>query len=115
MKLKLNSDNFMYFAQIVVADFYSFVRVPAQTVKLSVFVFADAQYFSFFFIDEIQADVAAAAHLSIIDYLGDVPWEGYKNARLWYSKIKSRPAFKDILKDNIKGILPAKHYANLDF
>ena len=61
------------------------------------------------------ADVAAAAHLSIIDYLGDVPWEGYKNARLWYSKIKSRPAFKDILKDNIKGILPAKHYANLDF
>lgn len=61
------------------------------------------------------ADIAAAAHLSIIDYLGDVPWEGYKNAKLWYSKIKSRPSFKDILKDNIKGILPAKHYANLDF
>ncbi len=61
------------------------------------------------------ADVAAAAHLSIIDYLGDIPWESYKNAKLWYSKIKSRPSFKDILKDNIKGILPAKHYANLDF
>lgn len=61
------------------------------------------------------ADVAAAAHLSVIDYLGDVPWEGYKNAKLWYSKIKSRPSFKEILKDNIKGILPAKHYANLDF
>ncbi len=61
------------------------------------------------------ADIAAAAHLSIIDYLGDVPWDGYKNAKLWYSKIKSRPSFKDILKDNIKGILPAKHYANLDF
>ncbi len=61
------------------------------------------------------ADISAAAQLSIIDYLGDVPWEGYKNAKLWYSKIKSRPSFKDILKDNIKGILPSKHYANLDF
>ncbi len=61
------------------------------------------------------ADITAAAHLSIIDYLGDIPWESYKNAKLWYSKIKSRPSFKDILKDNIKGILPAKHYANLDF
>ncbi len=61
------------------------------------------------------ADIAAAAQLSVIDYLGDIPWEGYKNAKIWYSKIKSRPSFKDILKDNIKGILPSKHYANLDF
>lgn len=62
-----------------------------------------------------MADLAAAAQLSVIDYLGDVPWDSYKNAKLWYSKIKSRPSFKDILKDNIRGILPAKHYANLDF
>lgn len=61
------------------------------------------------------ADVTAAAHLSIIDYLGDVPWENYRYAKLWYSKIKSRPSFKDILKDSIKGVLPAKNYANLDF
>lgn len=61
------------------------------------------------------ADITAAAHLSVIDYLGDVPWESFRNAKLWYSKIKSRPCFKDILKDNIRGILPAKHYANLDF
>lgn len=61
------------------------------------------------------ADLTAAAHLSIVDYLGDVPWESCKNAKLWYSKIKSRPSFKDILKDTIHGILPAKHYANLDF
>lgn len=61
------------------------------------------------------ADLSAAAHLSIIDYLGGVPWEDFKSAKLWYSKIKSRPSFKDILKDNIRGILPAKHYANLDF
>ncbi len=61
------------------------------------------------------ADITAAAHLSIIDYLGDIAWDGYKNAKVWYSKIKSRPSFKDILKDNIRGVLPAKHYANLDF
>ena len=61
------------------------------------------------------ADITAAAHFSVIDYLGDVPWDAYKNAKLWYAKVKSRPCFKDILKDNIRGVLPAKHYANLDF
>lgn len=61
------------------------------------------------------ADITAAAHLSIIDYLGDIPWDTFKNTKLWYSKIKSRPSFKDILKDNIKGVLPSKHYINLDF
>ena len=61
------------------------------------------------------ADISAAAQLSIIDYLGDISWDNYKNAKLWYSKIKSRPSFKEILKDNIKGILPSKHYSNLDF
>ena len=61
------------------------------------------------------ADLSAAAQISVIDYLGSVPWDDFKNAKVWYSKIKSRPSFKDILKDSIKGILPAKHYANLDF
>lgn len=61
------------------------------------------------------ADISAAAQLSVIDYLGDVPWESYKNAKLWYSKIKSRPSFKDILTDRVKGVYPAKNYANLDF
>ena len=61
------------------------------------------------------ADICAAAHMSILDYLGDVPWDTYRSAKVWYSKIKSRPSFKDILKDNIKGILPSKHYTNLDF
>ena len=61
------------------------------------------------------ADISAAAQLSVIDYLGDVPWEEYKNAKLWYSKIKSRPSFKEILNDRIKGIYPSKHYTDLDF
>ena len=61
------------------------------------------------------ADLTATAQLSVVDYLGGIPWDDFKNAKIWYSKIKSRPSFKDLLKDNIKGILPAKHYANLDF
>ncbi len=61
------------------------------------------------------ADFTAAAHLSVVDYLGDVPWDEFKNVKIWYSRLKSRPSFKDILKDSIRGILPAKHYANLDF
>lgn len=66
--------------------------------------------------DELSlADITAAAHLSVIDYLGDVPWENFPCVKVWYSRIKSRPCFKDILKDNIRGILPAKHYMNLDF
>lgn len=61
------------------------------------------------------ADLTVAAHLSVIDYLGDISWSEYKNAKLWYAKIKSRPSFKDILKDNIRGIYPSENYANLDF
>lgn len=61
------------------------------------------------------ADISAAAQLSVLDYLGDVPWDDYANAKLWYSKIKSRPSFKEILNDRIKGIYPSKQYADLDF
>ena len=61
------------------------------------------------------ADITAAAHLSVIDYLGDISWDEYKNAKLWFSKIKSRPSFRDILKDNIRGMPPSAHYTNLDF
>lgn len=61
------------------------------------------------------ADLTAAAHFSIIDYLGDVPWDEFSMSKLWYSKLKSRPAFKDLLKDTIHGILPSRNYTNLDF
>ena len=61
------------------------------------------------------ADLTAAAHFSIVDYLGDVPWDSFAATKLWYSKIKSRPSFKDILKDTVKGILPSRNYTNLDF
>lgn len=61
------------------------------------------------------ADITAAAHLSAIDYIGDVPWDDHKNARDWYARVKSRPSFKPLLEDTLPGTAPAKHYADLDF
>jgi glutathione S-transferase len=61
------------------------------------------------------ADIAAAAHLSAIDYIGDVPWEEHHHARDWYARVKSRPAFKPLLEDRIPGFMPSEHYENVDF
>ena len=61
------------------------------------------------------ADITAAAHLSTLDYLGDVPWDGHDLAREWYARIKSRPSFRAILADHVPGLPPPKHYADLDF
>ncbi len=65
--------------------------------------------------DITLADLAAAAHLSCVDYLGDVPWQDHPHAKDWYARIKSRPSFRGILTDHIPGAPPPKHYANLDF
>jgi glutathione S-transferase len=61
------------------------------------------------------ADLAAAAHLSAIDYLGDVPWAEHPVAQSWYQRIKSRPSFRVLLGDTVPGMAPAAHYADLDF
>ena len=61
------------------------------------------------------ADFAAAAAISCLDYLGQVPWAEFPCTRDWYARVKSRPSFKGILLDNIPSIVPSKEYANLDF
>lgn len=61
------------------------------------------------------ADLAVAAELSCADYLGEVPWEEDATAKQWYARVKSRPSFRDILADSVRGALPATHYADLDF
>ena len=61
------------------------------------------------------ADLAAAAHLSCIDFLGDVPWSEDETARAWYARIKSRPSFRSLLADHVMGIVPTPAYADLDF
>ncbi|MBI1327709.1 MAG: glutathione S-transferase family protein [Alphaproteobacteria bacterium] len=61
------------------------------------------------------ADIAAAAHLSAIDYIGDVPWDEHHAARDWYARVKSRPSFRPLLEDRIPGFTPAGHYEDVDF
>lgn len=61
------------------------------------------------------ADITAAAHLSAIDYIGDVPWEEHHLARDWYARVKSRPSFRPLLEDRIPGFTPSEHYENVDF
>ena len=60
-------------------------------------------------------DISAAAHLSVIDYMGEVPWEDFPATKLWYAKIKSRPCFRPLLADRFPGLPPAAHYDDLDF
>jgi len=61
------------------------------------------------------ADFAAAAHLSSLDYVSDVDWNRSEVVKDWYAKIKSRPAFRSILADQVSGFRPPAHYADLDF
>lgn len=60
-------------------------------------------------------DLAAAAHLSALDYFGDVRWDTVPDVREWYVRLKSRPCFRGVLTDRISGTQPVKHYADLDF
>jgi glutathione S-transferase len=61
------------------------------------------------------ADLAAAAHLSAADYLGDVPWNEDVAAKDWYARVKSRPSFRPMLAETVSGVRPSLTYADLDF
>lgn len=61
------------------------------------------------------ADLAAAAHLSTVDYLGEVPWDEYPVVKEYYVRLKSRPSFRNILADRVPGAPTPSHYADLDF
>jgi glutathione S-transferase len=61
------------------------------------------------------ADLAAAAHLSAVDFAGDVPWADFPAAKAWYQRLKSRPSFRPLLADTVRGLTPSASYADLDF
>ena len=61
------------------------------------------------------ADLVAAAHLSAIDYLGDVPWSEDDAAKAWYARIKSRPSFRPLLSEWLAGVPASRTYVDLDF
>ena len=69
-----------------------------------------------------MADFAAAAQFSVLDYIGEVPWDKADNGAVlfeetknWYARVKSRPSFRALLADRIPGILPVSSYGDLDF
>ena len=61
------------------------------------------------------ADLAAAAHLSVADYLGGIDWRGHKQTLDWYSVMKSRPSFRPLLGERMEVIMPPAHYDKVDF
>ncbi len=61
------------------------------------------------------ADLAVAAELSVLDYLGELKWEKLPDIKTWYAKIKSHASFKSLLQDSVVGIIPSEEYKNLDF
>ena len=60
------------------------------------------------------ADLAAAAQISVADYLGGIDWTGHEEARGWYAVVKSRPSFRPLLTERMEVIQPPAHYALVD-
>lgn len=61
------------------------------------------------------ADLTAAAHISVADYLGGIDWRGHEQTKRWYSALKSRPSFRPLLSERMEVISPPQHYDKVDF
>jgi len=62
-----------------------------------------------------MADAAAASHISVADYFGDILWEEWPEVKEWYVRVKSRKSVRSLLQDRITGLTPPKPYSQLDF
>jgi glutathione S-transferase len=62
-----------------------------------------------------MADLAAAAQISVADYLGGIDWSGHEQTKSWYSMFKSRPSFRPLLSERMEGITPPAYYEQVDF
>ena len=58
---------------------------------------------------DLGFDASEASHRFAID------WSDFAAARDWYAKVKSRPSFRPLLADRVRGLSPVSHYADLDF
>ncbi len=61
------------------------------------------------------ADFAAAAHISSVDYFGDINWNYYPTVKDWYCLVKSHRIFSEMLKIRISNVTPPEWYSKLDF
>ncbi len=62
-----------------------------------------------------MADLAAAAQISVADYLGGIDWAGHEQTRAWYAMFKSRPSFRPLLSERMGSIPPPAYYEKVDF
>ena len=60
------------------------------------------------------ADLAAAAQISVADYLGGIDWKTHTTAKRWYVGMKSRPSFRPLLAERMEGVTPPPDYEKLD-
>ena len=58
------------------------------------------------------ADFAAAAQISVAEYLGGIDWSGHDEAHGWYRVMKSRPSFRPLLTEKMEGIPPPAGYSD---
>jgi glutathione S-transferase len=61
------------------------------------------------------ADIVAAAHISVLDYLDAISWDNAPLGRAWYARMKQRPSFRTLLFDQVPSLNAPPHYADLDF
>nr|WP_295668485.1 glutathione S-transferase family protein [Sphingomonas sp.] len=61
------------------------------------------------------ADLAAAAQISVTDYLGGIDWKNHEETARWYAGMKSRPSFRPLLSERMEGISPPAHYDDVNF
>jgi glutathione S-transferase len=61
-----------------------------------------------------MADLAAAAQISVADYLGGIDWTDHEQTRGWYAVFKSRPSFQPLLTERMDTIRPPDHYGKID-
>ena len=61
-----------------------------------------------------MADLAAAAQISVADYLGGIDWTDHEQTRGWYAVFKSRPSFQPLLTERMDSIRPPDHYGKVD-
>jgi glutathione S-transferase len=62
-----------------------------------------------------MADLAAAAHISVADYLGGIDWAGHETVHGWYAAMKSRPSFRPLLDERMGALMPPAHYGDVNF
>ena len=60
------------------------------------------------------ADLAAAAQISVADYLGGIDWKSHEQAKRWYVGMKSRPSFRPLLAERMEIVSPPADYEKLD-